>query len=80
IVSLCILLAAAQIRQRWDVFSFGVILWELMTTLVPWDRLNSIQVPYQLVDPAKRPSFEEIISMTMSLFRKAGSSAQEEED
>ncbi|KAL0786413.1 hypothetical protein Bca101_002659 [Brassica carinata] len=31
-------------------------------------------------DPAKRPSFEEIISMTMSLFRKAGSSAQEEED
>ncbi|KAH0909657.1 LOW QUALITY PROTEIN: hypothetical protein HID58_032978 [Brassica napus] len=31
-------------------------------------------------DPAKRPSFEVIISRMMSLFCKAGSSAQEEED
>ncbi|CAF2040013.1 hypothetical protein YC2023_106424 [Brassica napus] len=60
--------------NRCDVLSFGIILWELMTTLIPWDRLSSIS------DPAKRPSFEVIISRMMSLFCKAGSSAQEEED
>ncbi|ESQ55037.1 hypothetical protein EUTSA_v10024532mg [Eutrema salsugineum] len=93
-------------NEKCDVFSFGVILWELMTTLIPWDRLNSIQVvgvvgfmdrrldlPEGLnpriasiiqdcwqTDPAKRPSFEEIISRMMSLFRKAGSGAQDDED
>ncbi|WZZ75905.1 hypothetical protein YC2023_087275 [Brassica napus] len=93
-------------NEKCDVFSFGVILWELMTTLIPWDRLNSIQVvgvvgfmdrrldlPEGLnpriasiiqdcwqTDPAKRPSFEEIISSMMGMFRKAGSSAPEDED
>ncbi|VVB11993.1 unnamed protein product [Arabis nemorensis] len=93
-------------NEKCDVFSFGVILWELMTTLIPWDRLNSIQVvgvvgfmdrrldlPEGLnpriasiiqdcwqTDPAKRPSFEELISRMMSLFRKAGSGAREDDN
>ncbi|KAH0919547.1 hypothetical protein HID58_027207 [Brassica napus] len=90
-------------NDKCDVLSFGIILWELMPTLIPWDRLSSIQVvgfmdrrldlPERLnpqiasivedcwqTDPAKRPSFEVIISRMMSLFCKAGSSAQEEED
>ncbi|KAL0687678.1 hypothetical protein Bca4012_087355 [Brassica carinata] len=87
--------------NRCDVLSFGIILWELMTTLIPWDRLSSIQVvgvvgfmdrrldlPERLnpqiasivedcwqTDPAKRPSFEVIISRMMSLFCNTGSSA-----
>ncbi|CAF1696086.1 unnamed protein product [Brassica oleracea] len=43
-------------------------------------RITSIVEDCWQTDPAKRPSFEEIISRMMSLFRKAGSSAQEEED
>jgi serine/threonine protein kinase len=31
-------------EYRSDVYSYGVILWELVTQKIPWDNLNTMQV------------------------------------
>jgi serine/threonine protein kinase len=30
--------------EKSDVYSYGVILWELVTQKIPWENLNSMQV------------------------------------
>ena len=37
--------AYQQYSKAADVYSFGIILWELLTWQVPWGDLNPFQVP-----------------------------------
>ncbi|CAH1442334.1 unnamed protein product [Lactuca virosa] len=33
-----------QADERSDIYSYGVVLWEITTEKIPWDGLNSMQV------------------------------------
>ena len=39
-------------NEKSDVYSYGVVLWELMTRQVPWPDHSTIQVPPPLPLPA----------------------------
>ena len=39
-----VLRGSDSIDEKCDVFSFGVILWELVTRMEPWSEHNPIQV------------------------------------
>ncbi|KAK3159077.1 hypothetical protein QOZ80_2AG0145410 [Eleusine coracana subsp. coracana] len=52
--------------EKCDVFSYGVILWELCTLLQPWEGI--IMKCWQ-TDPKLRPSFAEIMSTLKPLLK-----------
>ncbi|KAK6153981.1 hypothetical protein DH2020_013620 [Rehmannia glutinosa] len=49
-------------NEKCDVYSFGVILWELCTLRQPWGGMNPMQVVGAVGDPNSRPSFGEIMA------------------
>ena len=38
-----------------DVFSFGVVLWELLTRRIPWEDLNEYQIVFQMTSEIEAP-------------------------
>jgi hypothetical protein len=45
-----------RVDFKCDVYSFGVIMWELLTHQIPWDSLSLVQVYHHVVVKKHRPS------------------------
>ncbi|KAJ6429618.1 hypothetical protein OIU84_021093 [Salix udensis] len=65
--------------EKSDIYSYGVILWELSTEKIPWDNLNSMQVIGAWAsiiescwhsDPRCRPTFQELLEKLRDLQRQ----------
>jgi serine/threonine protein kinase len=44
-----------HIRISSDMFSFGVVLWEILSGQIPWQCSTSVHIAYQVVCNAARP-------------------------
>ena len=48
-------LAGKRYNERADIYSLGIILWELFTGGCPYDGMNQIEIAVNVVDKAMRP-------------------------
>ncbi|CAH2061256.1 unnamed protein product [Thlaspi arvense] len=42
--------------QKVDVYSFGIVLWELLTGMVPFQNMTAVQAAFAVVNRGVRPS------------------------
>ncbi|XP_034863637.1 mitogen-activated protein kinase kinase kinase 20 isoform X3 [Mirounga leonina] len=56
------------VSETCDTYSYGVVLWEMLTREVPFKGLEGLQVAWLVVEKnEKRPSFKQIISILESM-------------
>ncbi|KAL0036873.1 hypothetical protein WJX77_003215 [Trebouxia sp. C0004] len=56
-------IAVQNFSKAADVYSFGIILWELMTWQVPWDDINPFQIMMLLTQQQARPDIPPLDSL-----------------
>lgn len=67
-------LSKSKYSEKADIFSFGIVLWEIFTGERPYDTveyrsMNQAQLMYQIVDKEARPSLEGLDSGLQQLIR-----------
>ena len=48
-----------RIDEKCDVYSYGIVMWEVLYQAVPWADLVAVQVMYKVVWENERPSLHD---------------------
>ncbi|RRT66840.1 hypothetical protein B296_00016792 [Ensete ventricosum] len=58
-------------NQKVDVYSFGIVLWELITGMLPFQNMSAVQAAFAVMNKAARPIHARLCRKVASLYLAA---------
>mmetsp|Transcript_34178 Transcript_34178/g.65293 ORF Transcript_34178/g.65293 Transcript_34178/m.65293 type:complete len:592 (+) Transcript_34178:185-1960(+) len=64
-------LSSGKITEKADVYSFGVLMWEVLTGQTPWAEYSAYQIIYQVCFAGERPKIPETCNKSLAELMQA---------